>query len=330
MKCPKCAYLGFETSDRCRNCGYDFSLSVQVDAPAELPLHNAEGAGAPLGDFDLSGADSARSRDNIAALDLDRLIGTDTEVPPAAPPMSSGPRTAVSVADPERRAAPAATAAALPLFSPAADDVDDLPLAAPRPARPPLSVRRTTPEIPRGRSRTPRVTPPPDDMAMGLDLETAAEPEANSAPSTTSPEAVPADAPAGVSARLLAALIDIVLLAAIDAAVLYLTLAITGLTPDQASLIPRIPIAAFLLMMNAGYVVLFTAACGQTIGKMATGIRVIGDDGTRVDIGAAMLRAAGCAASLLTLGLGYLPAFVSAERLALQDRVAGTRVISLK
>ena len=22
MKCPKCSYLGFETGDRCRNCGY--------------------------------------------------------------------------------------------------------------------------------------------------------------------------------------------------------------------------------------------------------------------------------------------------------------------
>ena len=26
MKCPKCSYLGFETGDRCKNCGYDFSL----------------------------------------------------------------------------------------------------------------------------------------------------------------------------------------------------------------------------------------------------------------------------------------------------------------
>ena len=28
MKCPKCHYLGFDTGDRCRNCGYDFSLLV--------------------------------------------------------------------------------------------------------------------------------------------------------------------------------------------------------------------------------------------------------------------------------------------------------------
>ena len=34
MKCSKCGYLGFETGDRCRNCGYQFSLA---DAD-ELPL----------------------------------------------------------------------------------------------------------------------------------------------------------------------------------------------------------------------------------------------------------------------------------------------------
>jgi len=37
MKCPKCGYLGFENVERCRNCGYDFSLSQQVEAP-ELPI----------------------------------------------------------------------------------------------------------------------------------------------------------------------------------------------------------------------------------------------------------------------------------------------------
>ena len=32
MKCPKCEYLGFDTGDRCRNCGYNFSLAVAVEA----------------------------------------------------------------------------------------------------------------------------------------------------------------------------------------------------------------------------------------------------------------------------------------------------------
>ena len=39
MKCPKCHYLGFETGDRCKNCGYDFSLLTLADAPASAAPH---------------------------------------------------------------------------------------------------------------------------------------------------------------------------------------------------------------------------------------------------------------------------------------------------
>ena len=41
MKCPKCSYLGFETGDRCRNCGYDFSLIAHGD-----PRTDRRGSGA--------------------------------------------------------------------------------------------------------------------------------------------------------------------------------------------------------------------------------------------------------------------------------------------
>ena len=42
MKCPTCEYLGFETGDRCRNCGYDFSLSVMAPSEPELLLREPE------------------------------------------------------------------------------------------------------------------------------------------------------------------------------------------------------------------------------------------------------------------------------------------------
>ena len=44
MKCPKCNYLGFETGDRCRHCGYNFSLIPDESAhgDAELTLHDAD------------------------------------------------------------------------------------------------------------------------------------------------------------------------------------------------------------------------------------------------------------------------------------------------
>jgi len=39
MKCPKCGYLGFETTDRCRNCQYDFSLAP-LRAETDLALND--------------------------------------------------------------------------------------------------------------------------------------------------------------------------------------------------------------------------------------------------------------------------------------------------
>ena len=36
MRCPKCHYISFDDSDRCRNCGYEFSLTVDV-AALDLP-----------------------------------------------------------------------------------------------------------------------------------------------------------------------------------------------------------------------------------------------------------------------------------------------------
>ena len=40
MKCPKCDYLGFETGDRCKHCGYDFSLLAAADSElADYDIH---------------------------------------------------------------------------------------------------------------------------------------------------------------------------------------------------------------------------------------------------------------------------------------------------
>src|SRR5215831_2122050 len=52
-KCPKCQYFSFDSGDRCRNCGYDFSLVD--DAPAdELSLQTGSEPVGPLGDFALN------------------------------------------------------------------------------------------------------------------------------------------------------------------------------------------------------------------------------------------------------------------------------------
>ncbi|MEO8683150.1 MAG: RDD family protein, partial [Vicinamibacterales bacterium] len=191
------------------------------------------------------------------------------------------------------------------------------------PARPPLAVRRATPEIPRGRSRT-SARPVKTSALLGLDGPADAAPRA-----AVAETAVTLDPPA-LGARVGADAIDALLLVSIDAAVLILTLRIAGLSMTMADLrvVPPIPFVGFLVLLAIVYFAAFTVAGGQTIGKMLMGIKVIGDDGRTVDAAGGVLRALGCALVPLTLGLSYVPVFMTADRRALHDRLAGTRVVS--
>jgi uncharacterized RDD family membrane protein YckC len=130
--------------------------------------------------------------------------------------------------------------------------------------------------------------------------------------------------------RIMAALIDFALLSALDAGVLYFTLRLLGLASVEILELPVIPLLAFFLMLNGGYFVAFTAVGGQSIGKMAFGIKVVDqddeDDGV-VPIGRATLRTFAYLVSALPLGAGFLPGVFGANRLALHDRLAHTRVV---
>jgi uncharacterized RDD family membrane protein YckC len=126
-----------------------------------------------------------------------------------------------------------------------------------------------------------------------------------------------------------AALLDVILLAGIDAVILFLTARATGLqmTAEDLAVLKPVPMAAFFALLALGYLVGFTAAGGQTIGKMAFGLRVIGDDGSSVDLAGAVLRSLGALTAVLTLGALYVPVLVTSDRRALHDRLAGTRVV---
>lgn len=342
MKCPKCGYLGFETSDRCRNCGYDFSLAVAPPSALspEMPLRSTEDAGEPLADFALGEMSPTSPEEARADLDLDRLIGDITPqgendrdrgdaawrpagLRPADGDSASGPIEAALASERPRHHEREESSRAVDRQ--ASRRPGDLPLFSreddwPPPAPPPLAVRRTTPEIPRRRAAITPAFARPEPAVAAL------------RPGTDEPPALdasrrPLERPATAGARLGAAVIDALLLAAIDAVVFYLTLALTGLETARAAVLPLAPLVAFFAILAGGYLVAFVAAGGQTIGKMITGIRVIGDDGRTVDAAGAALRAAGCAVSLATAGLAYLPALTTADGRALHDRIAGTRVV---
>src|ERR1700682_1622767 len=90
MKCPKCQYFSFDSGERCRNCGYDFSL-VPDPPPPDLKIQDGTEAIGPLSDFSLHDAPS---------LPLFTSAGGAPDAPLVAP--GAAPRAPLAV----RRPAP--------------------------------------------------------------------------------------------------------------------------------------------------------------------------------------------------------------------------------
>ncbi len=279
MKCPKCQYFSFDSGDRCRNCGYDFSLTLDLP-PADLPIQNGTEPLGPFADFSLN---------DIGKLPLFTKEGGDPDAPLVTP--GATPRA-------------------------------------------PLAVRRTAPVPPRPRPRREpgRLDRDPEPRLALDTAEMAAFPEPAAVPAPDPAIAGPVVSVAPAAARLLGAVIDAALVGGIDLVVVYFTLRICDLTFAQLLTLPMAPLVSFLVLLNGGYLSTFVAAGGQTIGKMAAGIRVIPADpaapsSERVSFGQAVVRAAGYLVSAVPAGLGFLPAFVGRERRALHDRLADTRVV---
>jgi uncharacterized RDD family membrane protein YckC len=263
MKCPKCSYLGFGDLERCRNCGYEFSLSETAGLP-DLTIRAESGPGEPF--------------------------------------------------------------PALPLFTGGADD--DTPLITrPSPPRTPLSVRRSTPDVPRLR------TTPPRTSTLDLDLDDAGDAapviSRRAPPESATPEYVAAvvGEDAGVSRRFVAVVVDSMILLAVDVAVIYFTMQICSVSASELDLLPKVPLTAFLLVQNIGYLLAFTAG-GQTLGKMAAGLRIVSaDPSASLDMNRAVKRTVAWLVLAIPAGLGLLSACFSQDHRGLHDRFAGTRVV---
>lgn len=293
MRCPKCQYITFDSADRCRNCGYELSLSAADEAPVEVTIGRDDPS-------------PVRRDAQVSALDVP--LADD---PARGARRSSGGRP-LTMND-------------LPLFIEGVAD-DQAPLVSP-PAvpRPPLAVRRSTPAG-RGRTRPPG----PEELSLNL----AGERDDDRATGSGSDrDGLAGSDAAGVARRLAAGLVDTTIIGSIDALVVYLTLRLCQLTLADWALLPLAPLAAFLLLLGGGYFVLFTAAGGQTIGKMAARIRVVAGSPDesghlRVSFSSAVMRAVASLGSLAALGAGFLPVLLRADRRAFHDRVADTRVVS--
>jgi uncharacterized RDD family membrane protein YckC len=286
MRCPKCQYISFDSGDRCRNCGYQFSLAASDSEapPIDLPIQTGDEPEGPLTDLSLG----------------------------------------------ER----------LPLFGERAPAHDDRPMvSATAVPRAPLAVRKAAPAL--ARSAAGAAARPIARRSIEAEPRLDLEPPVAAVPAKLHPAPVPEDVeldeeaapPAPSALRLLAAIIDVIVIGSIDAAVLHFTLKLCGLEYSEIRVLPVAPFAAFLLLLNGGYFVAFTAAGGQSIGKMIAGVKVVPAQvpgwTDRVPLGQAILRSTAYLISALPAGLGFLPALVGADKRAVHDRLAHTRVVKV-
>ena len=227
-----------------------------------------------------------------------------------------------------------------PKLDPIAAEIDRPLVKLPASPRAPLSVRRNAEQPSRKSDAEISFRRDGIDRDLLDDLELhepagASVPKISRRPESRTGTAEPVAArAAGPVGRSLAAILDGGFLAAVGAAVLWITLRVCGLTMADLPGLPilvALPLAVFVLLIDLGYLLLFTAAGGQTLGKMAARIRVIGTSAVtgndeRLNIQRAAFRSLLALPSVLALGAGFLPALVG-DRRAVHDRLAQTRVV---
>jgi uncharacterized RDD family membrane protein YckC len=322
MKCPKCGYLGFDQVDRCRNCGYEFSLAAVPEA--ELALKASSGESRTVDDLTfLKEPTVAAGSTPSSDLPLFATAGPDDEPLITRP---SPPRPPLSV----RRGAEAPrprTESRAQSFELAFDgDLAEAP-------RPPLAL----PDDAESRAGADQ-----SDLSPGspLTLSPASAAAAVKAPVPIQmPAAAPAEATkrggvederfhdASLIARLCGVVIDLFILAVVDVAVVYFTTQLCGITFFELGILPKAPLLLFVVLQNGGYIVGFTAG-GQTLGKMVMGIRVVSaEEAEPIGVGRAFERTLLWAILAAPAGLGLLTALFSSDHRGLHDRMAGTRVV---
>jgi len=82
--------------------------------------------------------------------------------------------------------------------------------------------------------------------------------------------------------------------------------------------------------VGIGYYVYFWTSTGQTVGKMAMGLKVVSaETGQLLDMGGAALRYVGYIVSSIPLGLGFFWVLWDPNREGWHDKIAKTRVIKV-
>jgi uncharacterized RDD family membrane protein YckC len=141
-----------------------------------------------------------------------------------------------------------------------------------------------------------------------------------------SEEAAPVERPAGAGERLLAAALDALFWGSLSAIVVYFASRIARVAPW--GLRPTWPyLVGYLAALGLGYAVYFTGTTGQTLGKMATRLRVVDSQGRPPVYGRALLRTLAGSLGIALAALGVLPMLFDPARRTVHDRLTRTRVV---
>ena len=318
--------------------------SAREVPPRGAPGREAPGRDVPVRDMPVAArapsvAPFRRSGNDMAPASADEARPEPPSI--VAPPVRSEP-------PPRPVAVPAATTE-LPLFVKSTAATAPPPPAAPvtNEPRPPDDASRSSLAVPRrtqpGAPRPPRPRPEtgprkpgPFDGDLLEDLQRIERIERGLAPQAPARRDSPAALASGSGDAepwrgLLAAAIDASFVGLLNVAILWITLRWTDLQFVDASLLPALPLGTFFVLVALAYLLMFTAAGGQTVGKMIAGVRVVDADAgdasdQAISVQQAALRSVLAVSSVLMLGLGFLPALLGSGK-SLHDRLAHTRIV---
>ena len=324
MSCPACGTAMSAGLERCPGCGATVAPPVEgalAPDPAARPLREIPGLKKRERTWKDEVRDRVRDRKRARGeeLPLFRDAG-EAEEPEATeptvrePPLELAPPR-VEPALRERRLGGPQPAAAVSALIELGDEAD-LPLhPAPTGAvavvpAPDLRLAGVEPEPNRAAPRAPERSAD-DEWTLGGEPAEASR---------------PVERPAYSGERARAAAVDLALLAPLWAVVVYFAsraahVGLLGLRPAWMYLVGYL---AFLGLIYAGY---FTGTTGQTLGKIAMGLRVVDASGRPPGYLRAFARAALGSLGVLLAGTGLVPMFLDPARRALHDRLLRTRVI---
>ncbi len=137
-------------------------------------------------------------------------------------------------------------------------------------------------------------------------------------------------APAHLALRLIAAIYDLLPLAALWFTAAAIALALTGGALDVHLFAHKFIVQTLVLGVSAMYFIISWTRGGATIGMRAWRLRVVGADGSPVSIKQALLRFAVALVSLGACGLGFVWCLIDHERRAWHDIAARTLLVRVE